>query len=131
MLRKISFNQIEEKSLENSYFTDIYDFDRLVRVKEYKDRAVRYMEKQDKQKRRKQREPLNIGEKVLLTAERLKKKDMPGILYKSSTQSKSFSIEMKFLIEGLELIMVKQITVEQKKDRFFRQELFAPKGQFE
>ena len=86
MLRKISFNQIEEKSLENSYFTDIYDFDRLVRVKEYKDRAVRYMEKQDKQKRRKQREPVNIGEKVLLTAERLKKKDMPGILYKSSTQ---------------------------------------------
>ena len=112
MLRKISFNQIEEKSLENSYFTDIYDFDRLVRVKEYKDRAVRYMEKQDKQKRRKQREPVNIGEKVLLTAERLKKKDMPGILYKSSTQSKSFSIEMKFLIEGLELIMVKQVTVE-------------------
>ena len=37
---------------------------------------------------------------------------MPGILYKSLTQSKSFSIEMKFLIEGLELIMVKQITVE-------------------
>ena len=34
MLRKISFNQIEEKSLENSYSTDIYDFDRLVRVKE-------------------------------------------------------------------------------------------------
>ena len=45
MFRKISFNQIEEKSLENNYFTDIYDFDRLARVKEYKDRAVRYMEK--------------------------------------------------------------------------------------
>ena len=30
-------NQIEEKSLENKYFTDIYDFHRLVRVKEQED----------------------------------------------------------------------------------------------
>ena len=30
-------NQIEEKSLENKYFTDIYDFHRLVRVKEHED----------------------------------------------------------------------------------------------
>ena len=30
-------NQIEEKSLENKYFPDIYDFHRLVRVKEHED----------------------------------------------------------------------------------------------
>ena len=38
-----------------------------------------------------------MGEKVLLIAGRLKKKDAAGVLYKSSTESKSFSIEMKFL----------------------------------
>ena len=36
------------------------------------------MEKQDDRKRRKLRESLDTGEKVLLTAERLKKKDTPG-----------------------------------------------------
>ena len=55
MFRKISFNQIEEKSLENNYFTDIYDFDRLVRVKEYKDRAVRYMENKTNKKKKMER----------------------------------------------------------------------------
>ena len=62
-------NQIEEKSLENNYFTDIYDFHRLAYVKEHEDRTVRYMEKQDERKRRKLREPLDIGEKALLIVE--------------------------------------------------------------
>ena len=41
------------------------------------------MEKQDEQKKRKLREPLDIGEKDLLIVERLKKKDAPSILHKS------------------------------------------------
>ena len=67
-----SRNQIEENSLENNYFTDIYDFHRLVRVKEHEDRTVRSMEKEDDRKRRKLREPLDIRGKVLIIAERLK-----------------------------------------------------------
>ena len=47
------------------------------------------MKKQDKRKRRKLREPLDIGEKVLLIAERFKKKDASGVLYKGSTKNKS------------------------------------------
>ena len=36
------------------------------------------------------RDPLEIGEKVLVLAERLRKKDAPGRLYKSTTENKSF-----------------------------------------
>ena len=39
---------------------------------------------------RKLREPLKIEEKILALAARLKKKDAPGILYKSTTESISF-----------------------------------------
>ena len=48
------------------------------------------MEKQEQQKRRKLIEPLDIGQKVILIAEHLRKKDAPGVLYNSSTQNKSF-----------------------------------------
>ena len=48
----------------------MYHFHRLVRVKEHKGRTVRYIEKQDDQKRRKLRESLDIGEKVLIIAKR-------------------------------------------------------------
>ena len=40
--------------------------------------------------RKKLRSPLEIGEKVLVLAERLKKKDAPGTLYKSTTENMSF-----------------------------------------
>ena len=76
--------------MENNYFTDIYDFHRLLRVKEHEDRTVRYMEKQNDRKKRKLREPLDIGEKVLTNAKSLNKKDVPGVLYKYSTKNKPF-----------------------------------------
>ena len=37
-------------------------------------------------KKQKKQEPLDIGEKVLVLAEKLKKKDAPGVLFKSITQ---------------------------------------------
>ena len=86
----LSINQIKEKSLENNCFTDIYDFHTLVRIKEHKGRTVRCMEKQGDQKKRKLREPLHIGEKVLVIAEYLKKKDVLGIFYKSLTENEPF-----------------------------------------
>ena len=48
-------------------------------------------------RRKRLREPLMIGERVLVLAERLKKKDAPGSLFKKA-QPKifHFSIEMKF-----------------------------------
>ena len=52
-------------------------------------RNDKYNEKIDSRKR-KLRSPLNLDEKVLVLAERLKKKDAPGNLYKASTDNMSF-----------------------------------------
>lgn len=46
--------------------------------------------KKTKEIHRKLREPVKIGEKLLLLAERLKKKDALGNLYKSATDNISF-----------------------------------------
>ena len=42
------------------------------------------------EEKEKLRSPLNLDEKVLLLAERLKKKDAPGNLYKASTDNMPF-----------------------------------------
>ena len=52
-------------------------------------RNEKHGEKLDKRKR-KVRSPLNLEEKVLVLAERLKKKDAPGNLYKASTENIPF-----------------------------------------
>ena len=97
------------------------------------------MEKRNEHKKRKLREPLDIGEKGLLIVERLKKKDAPSILYKSLTKSKSFCNRNEiFKINkrvGINNSKTNYYWVEKCgkriKDRFFRQELFSLKGQFE
>ena len=43
-----------------------------------------------KKSRKRLRSPLVVGEKVLALAERLRKKDAPGNLYKSTTENISF-----------------------------------------
>ena len=53
-------------------------------------RSEKYAENLDAWKKRRLRNPLEIGEKVLVLAERLKKKDAPGKLYKSTTENRSF-----------------------------------------
>ena len=49
-------------------------------------RDDQYDQKIDRRKRT-LRNPLNLDEKVLVLAERLKKKDAPGNLYKASTDN--------------------------------------------
>ena len=44
----------------------------------------------DTGKKKKLRQPLASSEKVLVLAEKLKKKDVPGRLYKSTTKNTSF-----------------------------------------
>ena len=44
-----------------------------------------------------------IGEKVLVLSERIKKKDAPGKLYKSTTQNKSFFNKDRIFIVKKEL----------------------------
>ena len=56
---------IEEKVLESKRFREIYDFYKFVKVKEHTERYERADIKKDKVLRRKLREPLKIGEKLL------------------------------------------------------------------
>ena len=78
--------KIEEKSLADDNFREKFDFYRLEKIR----KQVRYNAKKDERNPKKLREPLNIGGKVLVLAERLKSKDAPGQLYKGTTQTKTF-----------------------------------------
>ena len=83
------------------------------------------------------RSPLNLDEKVLALAEKLKKKDAPGNLYKASTDNMPFFNRDRIftiykrakLNNGTYLYWV----VEDSKKingRFLKQELFALNNQF-
>ena len=95
------------------------------------------MTKKDSYKR-KTRDPLNIGEMVLVLSERLKKKDAPGKLYKASTQNKTFYNKDKVFIirkrlKSLDNVWYYWISEANKKiigSRFKGQELFALKEQW-
>lgn len=54
--------------------------------------------KRDVRSKRILRDPLNREELVYMLAERLRKKDTPGRLYKSSTENRSFLIEINLLL---------------------------------
>ena len=60
-----------------------------MKVKENRDQVERFDAKLDRREKR-LRDPLEIGEKVLALAKRLRKKDAPGRLYKSTTENQSF-----------------------------------------
>ena len=92
---------IKKRSLNPSngkYFQEIYDFIRIRKIQNNQMRNDKYDQKIDWRKRT-LRSPLNLDEKVLVLAERLKKKDTPGNLYKASTENLlCFLIEIEFLL---------------------------------
>ena len=69
----------------------------MVKVSKSAERYSRNDERLDKKSRKKLRSPLTVGEKVLVLAKRLRKKDVPGNLYKSTTENMPFLIEMSCL----------------------------------
>ena len=87
---ELSPNNIEKKAIENEDFREIYDFHRMVKVSKSAERYSRNDERLNKKSRKKLRRPLMVGEKVLVLAERLRKKDAPGNLYKSTTENTPF-----------------------------------------
>ena len=133
---------VEKKSLSDDIFREIYDFHRIVRVSKdaarYKRNDIRVDKKNSH--RRKLREPLTVNEKVLVLAERLKKKDAPGSLFKSTTENIPFFNRKEIFIVRKVLPMQnssynywisKSSEGEIINKRFLRQELFALKNQFE
>ena len=130
---QIEPENVEKKSLEDDNFREKFDFYRIDKVGKHNKRIKRYMAKKDENKR-KLREPLNIGEKVLVLSERLKKKDAPGKLYKATTQNKSFFNKNKIFIvkkriktlnDGWNYWLAEEKSNKINKFRFVRQELYA------
>ena len=129
---------IEQKSLANDgdYFTEVYDFLRVRKIGTQQARNMKYDLKKDRRKKQ-LRSPLNIGEKVLILAERIKKKDAPGFLFKASTENRPFFnrehiftiIKRSKLNDGSYLYWLAE---EGRKieGRFLREEIFALNNQF-
>ena len=130
---------IEKRSLnpnDGKYFQETYDFMRLRKIETNQTRNGRYNEKLDR-KKRKLRIPLNLDEWVLVLAERLRKKDVPGNLYKASTDNIPFFNRNRIFstYKGAKLnngICLYWVEENGKKidGRFLRQELFALNNQF-
>ena len=83
-------NTVEKKSLENEDFFEIYDFHRMVKVSKSAERYNPNDIRLDKKSRKKLSSPLTVGKKVLVLVERLRKKDAPRNLYKSTTENTPF-----------------------------------------
>ena len=131
---------IEKRSLnpnDGKYFQEIYDFMRIRKIENNQMRNDKYDQKIDRRKRT-LRSPLNLDEKVLVLAERLKKKDAPGNLYKASidnmpffNRDRIFTIYKRAkLNNGTYLYRVEE-DGKKTNGRFLRQELFAINKQFE
>ena len=89
-------------------------------------------------KKRKLRDPLDIGEKVLVLADRLRKKDALGRLYKSTTENRPyfnrnriFTINKRVQRSDKTYYYCLNENDQKVKNQFLREELFALNGQFE
>ena len=99
---KLTPNEIEKKkSLENQQFRTEFNFEHIKISKKTSDRLDRYHKKLYSRKKKKLREELNVGEKVLILAERLQRKSAPGKFYKQTVQNISyFNKENIFIIRN-------------------------------
>ena len=128
---------IEKKTLADNVFKEVYDFYRLVKVSKVANRYEKYNEKIDEKQKRKLREPLKIDEKVLVLAERIKKKDAPGVLFKSTTENipffnkkEIFKISKRNLVNKVYNYWIKKENNQNINNRFIREELFALENNF-
>ena len=91
---------VEKRSLnpnDGKYFQEIYDFMRLWKIETNQTRNDQYSEKLDRRKR-KLRSPLNLDERVLVLAERLRKKMRLAIFIRLQLIIHPFLIEIGFLL---------------------------------
>ena len=130
---------IEKKSLDKKngdYFREIYDFLRVQKIETNQSRNLKYDQKKDRRKKQ-LRSPLNLEEKVLVLAERIRKKDAPGSLYKASTENipffnrdHIFTIYKRAKLENRIYLYCLTENGRKVNGRFLRQELFALNNQF-
>ena len=137
---ELSPETIEKRSLDpndGNYFQEIYDFMRLRKTENNQSKSDKYNQKIDKRKR-KLTSPLNLDEKVLVLAERLKKKDVPGNHYKAFTdnipffnRNRTFAICKRAKLNNSTYLYWVKENGKKINGRFIRQELFALNKHFE
>ena len=110
---------------------------RLKKKRNNQTRNDQYNEKIDERKR-KLRSPLNLDQKVLVLAKRLRKKDAPGNLYKASTDNipffnreRIFTIYKRVMLNNGTYLYSVEEKSKRIDGRFLSQELFALNQQFE
>ena len=117
-------------------FQEVYNPTRLKKNQNNEMRIDKYNQRIDRRKKI-LRSPLNIGEKVLVLAERLKKKDVPGKFFNSSTdnipffnRNRIFTTYKKVKLNNNSYLYWLEENEREVKGRFLRQELFASNNQF-
>ena len=81
---------IEKDGLRSDVFRMKFDFHRSTKVKKEAYRKFRHAEKIDKKKKIRLTKILEINDRVLILAKKIKKKDACGKFCKSTPQNKSF-----------------------------------------
>ena len=112
----------------------------MVKVSKSAERYNRNDVRFDKKSRKKLCSPLMVGEKVLVFAKRLRKKDAPANLYKSTTENmpcfnrnEVFIVRKVVLTDDTYYYWISKTTDGDKlvDNRFLRQKMFALKNQFD
>ena len=128
----------EKKALKDKRFRTVCNMHRLERTQKLNIRQDRYNKQKYLRKRKKLMDKLNIGERVYVLAERIKKKSAPGKFYKQSVQNISsfnedtiFTVRKKQTIDEITYYWVNNTSNNKNlTKRFSRSELFALRSNF-
>ena len=114
----------------------MFDFLRVRKIETNQSRNLKYGLKKDRRKKQ-LRSPLHLGEKVLVLAERIRKKDAPGSLYKASTENipffnrdRIFTIYKRAKLDDGSYLYWLSENERKVEGSFLRQEIFALNNQF-
>ena len=128
--------RVENKSLDSKKFKTLFNRHRLEKTEKLADRLARYDDKIYDRKRKKLREKLNVGQRVYVLAERIKKKSALGKFYKETVQNISYfnketiyTVRKRKRINNINYYWIKTPLSDLKR-RFLRSELFALKENF-
>ena len=80
-------DKIEKRYLESDWYRERFDVRRLTKISKAQTRYERYQKKKYLRKKKKVRVPLEIGKDILLLLSGIKKKNAPGLFYKSSVDN--------------------------------------------
>ena len=93
----ISPEKVENKVLSSEKFRILFNMHRIDRTSKTRARMDRFDKKKYLRKKKKLGENLDVGEKVYVLAERIKKKSAPGKFYKQSVQNISYFNKKKYI----------------------------------